>query len=79
MKLWDKGYTLDERIERFTVGKDRELDLLLAPCDILGTLAHVTMLGQVGLIPAAEVERIQTGSSSSRRVSRTCTPRSRWN
>jgi argininosuccinate lyase len=58
MKLWDKGYTLDERIERFTVGKDRELDLLLAPCDILGTLAHVTMLGQVGLIPAAEVERI---------------------
>ena len=58
MKLWDKGYTLDERIERFTVGKDRELDLLLAPCDILGTLAHVSMLGQVGLIPAAEVERI---------------------
>ena len=58
MKLWDKGYSLDKRIERFTVGKDRELDLLIAPYDIMGTLAHVKMLGQVGLIPSDEVERI---------------------
>ena len=58
MKLWDKGYELDGRIERFTVGKDRELDLMLAPFDILGTLAHVTMLGKTGLLGHDEVERL---------------------
>ena len=50
MKLWDKGYKIDDAIERFTVGKDKELDLLLAPYDILGTMAHVTMLESVGLL-----------------------------
>ena len=50
MKLWDKGFATDEGIERFTVGKDRELDLLLAPYDIMGTLAHITMLESVGLM-----------------------------
>ena len=54
MKLWDKGYTLDKSIEDFTVGKDRELDLLLAPSDILGTMAHVTMLAAVGLLSGAD-------------------------
>ena len=54
MKLWDKGYTLDKAIEEFTVGKDRELDLLLAPFDILGTMAHVTMLASVGLLSEAD-------------------------
>ena len=50
MKLWDKGYAIDNAIERFTVGKDKELDLLLATHDILGTIAHVTMLAEVGLL-----------------------------
>ena len=50
MKLWDKGYKIDDAIERFTVGKDKELDLLLAPYDILGTMAHVSMLEHVALL-----------------------------
>ena len=55
MKLWDKGITVNEAIEKFTVGKDRELDLYLAPYDILGSMAHVTMLGSVGLIEKNEL------------------------
>ena len=54
MKLWDKGYALDAAIEKFTIGKDRELDLLLAPYDILGTMAHVKMLTSVGLLSEAD-------------------------
>ena len=53
-KLWQKDYPLDQRIADFTVGRDRELDRELAPFDILGSIAHVTMLEEVGLIdPAA--------------------------
>ena len=55
-KLWDKGYDEDARIDAFTVGKDRELDLELAPYDILGTMAHITMLESVGLLPKADLE-----------------------
>ena len=50
MKLWYKGYKIDDAIERFTIGKDKELDLLVAPYDILATLAHVKMLESVGLL-----------------------------
>jgi argininosuccinate lyase len=49
-KLWEKDYDLDQRIADFTVGRDRELDLELAPFDILGSLAHITMLYEVGLL-----------------------------
>ena len=56
MKLWDKGFSIDERIDRFTVGKDRELDLSLAPHDIVGTMAHITMLEKVGLLAADELQ-----------------------
>ena len=49
-KLWDKGYDEDAKIDAFTVGQDRELDLELAPYDILGTIAHITMLESVGLL-----------------------------
>ena len=56
MKLWDKGYKIDDAIERFTVGKDKELDLLLAPYDILGTMAHVTMLESVGLLSKEDLD-----------------------
>ena len=55
MKLWDKGFSVDEKIDRFTVGKDRELDLWLAPYDILGTMAHITMLENVGLLTSDEL------------------------
>ena len=56
MKLWDKGYKIDDAIERFTVGKDKELDLLLATHDILGTMAHVTMLEHVGLLSKEDLD-----------------------
>ena len=58
MKLWDKGYSIDTAIERFTVGKDKELDLQLATHDILGTMAHVTMLAEVGLLSKQDLERL---------------------
>ena len=55
-KLWDKGFSVDEKIEKFTVGKDRELDLFLAPYDIEGTMAHIVMLESVGLLKKEELE-----------------------
>ena len=55
-KLWDKGYSVDEKIDAFTVGKDRELDLELAPYDILGTMAHITMLESVGLLSKPDLD-----------------------
>lgn len=54
MKLWQKSYGLDARIEAFTVGRDQEMDLLLAPYDILGSLAHGQMLAETGLLPPHE-------------------------
>jgi argininosuccinate lyase len=56
MKLWDKGFKEDERIDRFTVGRDREMDLYLAPYDIMGTMAHITMLESVGLLQKSELD-----------------------
>lgn len=55
-KLWDKGFKVDEKIDRFTVGHDREMDLYLAQYDIMGTMAHITMLSEVGLLPAEDLE-----------------------
>ncbi|MFT3740439.1 MAG: argininosuccinate lyase [Breznakibacter sp.] len=55
MKLWDKGVKVDKQIEMFTVGKDREMDLYLAPFDVLGTMAHITMLEKVGLLGSNEL------------------------
>ena len=55
MKLWEKGIPVNKAIEDFTVGKDRELDLLLAPFDILGSMAHITMLESIGLIERNEL------------------------
>ncbi len=54
-KLWDKGFEINAEIERYTVGRDRELDLLLAPHDVLGSMAHVTMLESIGLIGKDEL------------------------
>lgn len=55
MKLWDKGYSADEKIVNFTIGLDREMDIHLAPYDILGTMAHITMLESVGLLGKEEL------------------------
>ncbi len=56
MKLWDKGYSVNKKIEDFTIGRDRELDIELAPFDILGTMAHTSMLAKVGLLTSQELE-----------------------
>lgn len=54
-KLWSKGYDINDEIERFTVGKDREMDLYLAKYDVLGSMAHITMLESIGLIGKDEL------------------------
>ena len=46
-KLWDKGKATNEEIERFTVGRDREMDLFLAKHDVLGSMAHITKMGAI--------------------------------
>jgi argininosuccinate lyase len=58
MKLWDKGTSVNKRIEEFTVGRDRELDVFLAPFDVLGTMAHITMLESVGLLERDELKEL---------------------
>lgn len=55
MKLWEKNITVDKAIERFTVGKDPEMDLYLAKYDVLGSMAHITMLESIGLIESKEL------------------------
>ena len=57
-KLWEKSVQVDHDVERFTVGRDREMDLYLAPYDILGSLAHITMLQSIGLLTADELEML---------------------
>ena len=54
MKLWQKDSSPSGEVERFTVGRDREFDIQLAPFDVLGSIAHVTMLETVGLLTAEE-------------------------
>ena len=53
-RLWDKGEPLDERVRRFTVGRDTELDLRLVPFDGLGSAAHAVMLAEIGVLTAEE-------------------------
>ncbi len=55
-KLWEKNFEINQEIERFTVGKDREMDLYLAKYDVLGSMAHITMLQSIGLLQADELE-----------------------
>ena len=54
-KLWEKNYEMTSEIERFTVGHDREMDLYLARYDVLGSMAHITMLQSIGLLSADEL------------------------
>ncbi len=58
-KLWDKGIITDEFIEKFTVGRDREFDLLLAKFDVQGSLAHINMLESIGLLEVDELEILE--------------------
>jgi argininosuccinate lyase len=60
MKLWEKGIPTAQQIEQFTVGNDRELDLLLAKYDALGSIAHAKMLGKINLLTASETESLVT-------------------
>ena len=59
--IWDKGKPVNEEIQRFTVGKDREMDLMLAKYDIIGSLAHITMLQSIGLLEADELKTLSEG------------------
>jgi len=54
-KLWDKGRPIDEAVERYTIGRDRELDVLLAKYDALGSMAHIIMLESVNLLGKEEL------------------------
>ena len=60
MKLWEKSVQVADNIDRFTVGHDRELDLYLAPYDVMGSMAHVTMLHSIGLIADEELQPLLT-------------------
>lgn len=57
-KLWEKSVQMTAEIERFTVGRDREMDLYLAKHDVLGSMAHTTMLETIGLLTAEELKLI---------------------
>ena len=58
MKLWQKGATAHEKVDSFTVGKDREYDLVLAQYDCEASMAHAKMLGAIGLITTAEAQQL---------------------
>ncbi len=57
-KLWEKNFEVNAEIERFTVGRDREMDLYLAPYDVMGSMAHITMLESIGLLEADELKQL---------------------
>ncbi len=57
-KLWEKNVSMTDEIERFTIGRDREMDLYLAPFDVLGSMAHITMLESIGLLTADELAEL---------------------
>ncbi len=61
MKIWEKGFSVNEKIEKFTVGRDRELDLHLAYFDVLASRAHADMLADTGLISRPEQQQLAQG------------------
>ena len=54
-KLWEKSVQVNKEIDRFTVGRDREMDLYLAKHDVMGSMAHITMLQSIGLLTEEEL------------------------
>jgi argininosuccinate lyase len=61
MKIWEKGFSVNDKIERFTVGQDRELDMYLAPFDMLASKAQAKMLASIGMISQEEENQLLTG------------------
>jgi len=61
MKLWDKGFSIDKKIEHFTVGNDREIDLHIAKYDVMASLAHGRMLASIGMISQVELKQLEDG------------------
>ena len=59
-KLWEKNFEVSKEIERFTVGRDRELDLYLAIYDVLGSMAHITMLQSINLLTPEELQSLRS-------------------
>ena len=59
-KLWEKNIDVNPEIERFTVGRDRELDLMLARYDVLGSLAHCKMLESIGMLTMEEMQSLHS-------------------
>lgn len=59
MKLWDKGFSTDKKIDLFTIGNDRELDLILAKYDVLGNIAQAKMLAKIGLLTLEEEKSLE--------------------
>ena len=58
LKLWEKSVQVDKAIETFTIGRDKELDLLLAKYDVIGSMAHITMLQSIGLLTDDELHKL---------------------
>lgn len=58
MKLWEKNFEINKEIERFTVGRDREMDMYLAKYDVLGSMAHIIMLESIGLLEKEELVQL---------------------
>ena len=61
MKLWDKGISIDKKIEQFTVGNDRELDMNIAEYDVQASLAHAKMLAEIHVITTDELQQLEEG------------------
>ena len=61
MKLWDKGISIDKKIEQFTVGNDREIDLYIAKYDVKSSLAHARMLQKIEILSAEELQQLEAG------------------
>ncbi|MDE7377764.1 MAG: argininosuccinate lyase [Paraprevotella sp.] len=57
-KLWEKNVQVNQEIERFTIGRDREMDLYLAEHDVVGSMAHITMLESIGLLKKEELKQL---------------------
>ena len=61
MKLWDKGISIDKKIEQFTVGNDREIDMHIAKYDVMASMAHAKMLKKIGILSAEELQQLEKG------------------
>jgi len=61
MKLWDKGISIDKKIEQFTIGNDREIDLHIAKYDVQASLAHAKMLYKIGILSVKELDQLEVG------------------